>query len=70
MLECKPDGTAYTEDYITFMDSCVLEPPADSAIASIVLEEVEPYFSGNKDINTVINIIQSRVQNYLNEIGS
>lgn len=70
VLECKPDGTAYTEDYITFMDSCVLEPPEDSAIASIVLEEVEPYFSGNKDINTVIDIIQSRVQIYLNENGS
>lgn len=70
VLECKPDGTAYTEDYITFMDSCVLEPPEDSVIASIVLEEVEPYFSGNKDINTIINIIQSRVQTYLNENGS
>lgn len=69
-LECKPDGTAYTEEYIAFMDSCVLRPPMDSAIASIVIEEVEPYFSGDKDMDSVIKIIQSRVQLYLNETGS
>lgn len=67
LLECKPDGTSYVEDYIAFMDSCILMPPEDSAIASIVMEEVGPYLAGDKDLDAVINIIQSRVQLYLNE---
>lgn len=66
-LECKPDGTSYVEDYIAFMDSCVLMPYEDDAIANIVMEEVPAYFSGDKDMDTVIGIIQNRVQLYLNE---
>lgn len=69
-LKCKPDGTSYVEDYIAFMDSCVLMPPEDSVIADIVLEETAPYFAGDKDMDTVIDIIQSRVQLYLDENGS
>lgn len=67
ILTAKPDGTSYVEDYIAFMDKGTLLPPQDNAIASIVLEETEPYFSGNKDMDTVIGIIQSRVQLYLDE---
>ena len=66
-LECKPDGTSYVEEYIAFMDSCILMPPEDEAIADIVMEEAEPYFGGNKDLDTVIEIIQNRVQLYLYE---
>lgn len=69
-LECKPDGTSYVEDYIEFMDRCILMPPEDSAIATIVIEETQPYFAGDKDMDTVIGIIQSRVQLYLDENGS
>ena len=69
-LKCKPDGTSYVEDYIEFMDSCILMPPEDSAIASIVMEETQPYFAGDKNMDTVIGIIQSRVQTYLNENDS
>lgn len=69
-LECKPDGTSYVEEYIAFMDSCILMPPEDEAIADIVMEEAEPYFAGNKDLDTVIEIIQNRVQLYLDENGS
>lgn len=69
-LECKPDGTSYVEEYIAFMDSCVLMPPEDDAIADIVMEEAEPYFAGDKDLDTVVEIIQNRVQLYLDENGS
>ena len=69
-LNCKPDGTSYVEDYIEFMDKCILMPPEDSAIASIVMEETQPYFAGDKDMDAVIDIIQSRVQLYLDENGS
>ncbi len=67
MLECKPDGSSYVEDYIAFMDSCVLMPFGDDTIASIVLEEVPAYFSGDKNLDVVISVIQSRVQLYLDE---
>ncbi|MDE5747533.1 MAG: extracellular solute-binding protein [Acetatifactor sp.] len=67
ILSTKPDGTAYVEEYIAFMDSCILSPIKDARVASIVLDEVEPYFAGDKDMDTVIGIIQSRVQTYLNE---
>lgn len=67
LLSAKPDGTSYVEEYIAFMDSGILMPPENSAIASIILEETAPYFSGDKDIDTVIGIIQSRVQLYLDE---
>lgn len=70
ILPSKPDGTSYVEDYIAYMDSCILAPVKDEMVADIVLEEVEPYFAGDKDIDTVIDIIQSRVQLYLNENGS
>ena len=52
------------------MDSCVLMPPEDDAIADIVMEEAEPYFAGDKDLDTVVEIIQNRVQLYLDENGS
>ncbi|MDE6516396.1 MAG: extracellular solute-binding protein, partial [Acetatifactor sp.] len=69
ILSSKPDGTSYVEEYIAFRDSCILSPIEDAWVASIVLEEVEPYFAGDKDMDTVIGIIQSRVQTYLNEKG-
>lgn len=67
LLPAKPDGTSYVEEYIAFMDSGILFPTEDDFIASTVLEEAAPYFSGDKDIDTVIDIIQSRVQIYLDE---
>ena len=53
------------EDYIAVPDSCVPRPSRDITIANIVLEEVEPYFAGVKNMDTVIDIIQNRVQLYL-----
>lgn len=67
ILDSKPDGTSYVEEYIEFMDSCTPFPVRDSDVASIVLEEVPAYFSGDKDMDTVIDIIQRRVQLYLDE---
>ena len=55
------------EDYIAVPDSCVPRPSRDITIANIVLEEVEPYFAGVKNMDTVIDIIQNRVQLYLDE---
>lgn len=67
ILDSKPDGTSYVEEYIEFMDSCVPFPVRNNGITSIVLEEVPAYFSGDKDMDAVIDIIQRRVQLYLDE---
>lgn len=39
----------------------------DSQIEEIVLEEAQSYFSGEKGLEEVIEIIQRRVTTYLNE---
>lgn len=70
LLPAKPDGSSYVEEYIAYMDSCILYPTMDSTIADIVWEEAEPYFAGDKDLDQVIDNIQKRVQLYLYEIGS
>lgn len=67
ILEGKPDGTSYVEDYIEFIDNCTMPESESSQIYRIVSEEASAYFSGDKDIDTVISIIQNRVQLYLDE---
>ena len=67
LLECKPDGSSYVEEYIDFMDKGILWPVRDEEIRSIILEEAEAYFVGDKDLDTTVNIIQSRAQLFLNE---
>lgn len=39
----------------------------DQSIMGIILEEIEPYFAGQKSVDEVTGIIQSRVQLYINE---
>ena len=39
----------------------------DATVLEIVLEEAEAYFSGDKDLNTTVSIITSRVQVYVDE---
>lgn len=67
ILKGKPDGTSYVEEYIDFIESCTMPKTENSRISNIVLEEVAAYFSGDKTVDAVIAIIQSRVQLYLDE---
>lgn len=39
----------------------------DVDMVNIIIEEADSYFSGQKDMDTVIEIIQNRVQNYMEE---
>ncbi|MDE6065119.1 MAG: extracellular solute-binding protein, partial [Lachnospiraceae bacterium] len=39
----------------------------DRSMMEIILEEIEPYFAGQKSVDEVTGIIQSRVQIYINE---
>ena len=42
---------------------------ADSAINSILIEEMPAYFLGQKDLDSVVVIIQDRAQKVLDERG-
>lgn len=67
ILEYKPDGTSYLEDYLEYIDSCVPAPTGTQEIKAIISEETEAYFAGEKDLDRTVDVIQRRVQLYLNE---
>lgn len=66
-VDGKPDGTSYLPEYLDFMDSCRLQSGVTEPIKDIIMEEAEAFFAGDKDVRTVADIIQSRVQLYLDE---
>ena len=39
----------------------------NNILMEIILEEIEPYFAGQKSVDEAADIIQNRVQLYLNE---
>ena len=61
----------YTSEHIDelekIIDSCSLMSTEDSAINLILLEEMPAYFSGQKDLDTVLKVAQERVQKVLDE---
>lgn len=67
ILEYKQDGTSYLEDYFEYIDSCVPAPFGTQEIKDIISEETEAYFAGEKDLDRTVDVIQKRVQLYLNE---
>lgn len=68
-LRIKEDGTTTLEDYAAFLENCVPHPESaeENLILSIVWEEAESYIAGDKSAEKVAEIIQSRVQLYLDE---
>lgn len=66
-LEGKPDGTSYLPEFLeTVYDTLPYEAELD-VVRSIVTEEADAYFAGDKGLEDTIRIIQSRVQLYLDE---
>ena len=63
--------TAPTEEDVALIraliDSLDRVRSYDATVLEIVLEEAEAYFSGDKDLNTTVSIITSRVQVYVDE---
>ena len=67
-----PDNRVkYTSEHIDelekIIDNCSLMSTEDAAISLILLEEMPSYFSGQKDLDTVIKVAQDRVQKVLDE---
>lgn len=66
LLEKRADGTTFTEEYKSFLQSCV-PYKGSSDIYNIIEEEAVEYFEGNKDALSVVRVIDNRVQLYLDE---
>ena len=49
--------------------ACTGMETEDAAINLIIVEEMQPYFAGQKDLNSVLNVAQDRVQKVLDERG-
>lgn len=67
MLEVKPDGSSWEQEYLDLMNSCVCANGGMEVIREIIMEECDGYFYGDKDIQQTVEIIQKRVQLYLDE---
>ena len=61
----------FTEDDLTYLEStissCSHFDSTDASITIILIEEMPPYFLGQKDLKSVIKIAQDRAQKVLNE---
>lgn len=75
-MSMSQDGWEYTyhvptqEDVQTVRDLIAASQPladTDNEILDIITEEAEPYFQGQKSIDDVVNVIQSRAQIYVSE---
>ena len=66
-LESKPLTQEEVDEYRKFIDSASGVWEADTNIYNIVKEEAAAYFSGDKSIDDVCEIIQNRATTYVNE---
>lgn len=66
-LKAKADGTSYLEEYLRLLKSAVPAAFDSDELFSMVMEEANVYFISDKNVDEVIDIIQSRVQIYLDE---
>lgn len=66
-VKVKPDGSFWDGEYLQLMNSCVQRSGNTEPIINILKEELDSYYFGNKDAATVAEIIQNKVQLYLDE---
>lgn len=66
-IALKPDGTAYLEEYLAFVEGCEPQPYWPEQIHAIIVEELIPFYNGDKSAEEAADIIQRRVQLYLDE---
>lgn len=67
-LPTREDGTTYVSDYIEFLDHAEVQRYSSSdTIWQIIEEETESYWNGGKSAKDVANIIDNKVQLYLDE---
>lgn len=62
-----PDGSSYKEEYLDFLESLEPKPYCPQAIKDIVQEESSQFFDGDRSAQETAEVIQRRVQLYLDE---
>ena len=67
IVNSKPDGTSWLEEYLECMDNSVPTPVGSGDVLRIINEEMDYYFNGARDLDQTIEVIQRRVQLYLDE---
>ena len=66
-MPAKADGSSCLEEYVELLKSAQPMGLDSSELFEIVIEEANGYFYSDKDVDEVIDIIQRRVQLYLDE---
>lgn len=70
-LDKRADGSNYLEEFIEFVDQVeVFFTPEEDPVWKIVEEETQAYWDGQKDAEETAEIIDNRVQLYLDETGT
>lgn len=67
--EILPATQELVDEMCVIIGEAKLVPDQDNQILSMIMEDVAPYFEGQKSLDEVVNIIQSRVQLYVSEIN-
>lgn len=55
------------DELFNILNSIKTSPKPDEKIIEIITEETDPYFAGDKTVNDVTKIIQSKINIYINE---
>lgn len=67
LLPAKADGSSYLEEYLQLLQSAEPASFASDELFDMVMEEANGYFSSDKSLDEVVDLIQNRVQLYLDE---
>lgn len=66
-LSVMEDGSTSLHRAITFLENCVPAPAQHPELLTIISEELDAYYSGDKSARQTAEIIDSRIQVYLDE---
>ena len=66
-LEVKEDGSTYLEEYIAVLDKLGPLPHNDSKLKEIIVSGAQEYFEGKCTAERAAELIDNRVQLYLDE---
>lgn len=67
ILDVKPDATPWLEEFLDFVENSKPMPQMPEAIHTILFEELQVYFAGDRSVEEAADNIQRRVQLYLDE---
>ena len=58
---------SYIDNYVCLLEKADCVAAFDAEIYQIIVEELQPYYAGDKDLDKVIPVIKNRCQTILNE---